>query len=160
MQRLQLLQSQQEVLQRRLSLRVPSPDTAPLSTTSPTNSFFSSPTSSRKSSTSWSPEPLSSAPSPLSSTAPHVSSSIEDASKLREVNEQIKFTLTELLNTDSVRSDVEFRAWIQDRLLDVEHEIRKQRRRHSAGDRQFARSIALHMSPESSFESRGHRPSI
>jgi len=69
----------------------------------------------------------------------------EDEQKaLYEINQQIKATLTELLNTESVRSDEKYRAWIQERLMDAEHQIRKRRRRHSGADRDFAQSIAEH----------------
>jgi hypothetical protein len=74
-------------------------------------------------------------------------SHLEDTHRLCEVNQQIKATLTEMLNTDSVRSDSHFRAWIQERLMDVEQQIRKQRRRHSSTDRGVAASIASHISP-------------
>jgi len=75
---------------------------------------------------------------------------IEETRKLCEVNQQIKATLTEMLNTDSVRSDAHFRAWVQERLMDVEQQIRKERRRHSSTDRDAAASaasIAMHISP-------------
>jgi len=70
---------------------------------------------------------------------------IEDAHKLSEVNQEIKATLTELLNTNTCRTDGKYRQWVQGRLMDVEHEIRQQRRRRSSGsavDREFASSVA------------------
>jgi len=65
-----------------------------------------------------------------------------------EINKEIKATLTELLNTESVRSDEKYRQWIQERLMDAEQQIRRQRRRRSSSstvDREFASSIAEHM---------------
>lgn len=154
------LQSQQEVLQRRLSLQVPSD--APFTTPSP--SLSSSPTSTR-SSFSWSPEPeyyTSTRPIPTQPGMAHHSHHrhsvdyppSEDARKLSEINQQIKATLTELLNTESVRNDDKYRAWIQERLMDAEHCIRRNRRRHSNGDRQMAASIADHISPHPSLPTR------
>jgi hypothetical protein len=159
MQKLMLLQSQQEVLQRRLSLHVPTD--APFTTPSP--SLSSSPTSSR-SSYSWSPEPEYSSTRPIptqpdtahSSQRRHSHDDLhnEDSRKLSEVNQQIKATLTELLNTESVRSDSKFRAYIQERLMDAEHNIRRNRRHHSSGDREMAASIADHFSPHASLPTR------
>jgi predicted component of type VI protein secretion system len=67
-----------------------------------------------------------------------------DSQKLFEINQQMKATLTELLNTDSVRADDKYRAWIQERLMDAEHQIRRQRRRRSSSDREMAESIHEH----------------
>jgi len=47
---------------------------------------------------------------------------------LYELNHQIKTTLTELLNCDFVKHDKLFRAWVQGRLMDAEHELKRQRR--------------------------------
>lgn len=66
----------------------------------------------------------------------------EDGHKLYEINQRIKTTLTELLNTDAVRNDEKFRTWIQGRLMDAEMEMRRQRRRRSSIDREIAESIA------------------
>lgn len=155
-----LLSAQQEVLQRRLSLHLPS--AAPITTSSPEfQSLSSSPTSSpRTHSTSWSPEPSYSSMFPMAtqpiSAMPGTihrhrhsvdeSQSI-DSHKLCMINQQIKATLTELINTASVRSDEKHRAWVQDKLMDAEQQIRKTRRRHSSGDREMAASIATHFSP-------------
>ena len=51
----------------------------------------------------------------------------EDEMKLKDVNQQIKSTLTELLNCDSVRGDSRYRMWIQTRLMDAERELKKDR---------------------------------
>lgn len=58
----------------------------------------------------------------------------EEKQKLLNVNQQIKTTLTELLNCESVRTDRKYRMWIQSRLMDAEHEIKSERSR-SAGRR-------------------------
>jgi len=68
----------------------------------------------------------------------------EESHKLYEINQQIKATLTELLNTDSVKQDDKFRVWVQGRLMDAELEMRRQRRRRSSVDREIAESIAEH----------------
>jgi len=74
------------------------------------------------------------------------SAASEESQKLYEINQQIKATLTELLNTDSVKADDKFRVWLQGRLMDAEVEMRRQRRRRSTsnGDREVAESIADH----------------
>lgn len=51
--------------------------------------------------------------------------------KMRNVNLQIKSTLTELLNCESVRSDGRYRMWVQSRLMEAEQELRGARRRRS-----------------------------
>jgi hypothetical protein len=70
----------------------------------------------------------------------------EESHKLAEINHQIVATLTELLNTECVRSDDKQRAWIQERLMEAEHQNRRQRRRHSSNsERDFASAIAHHL---------------
>lgn len=155
MQRLQLLTSQQEVLRRRLSLQVPAD--AVFNSPSALASLSSSPSTSRHSSGSWASAdeldhstPIPTHPGAAYTRPPPIEASqVEDSYRLREVNEQIKATLTELLNTDSARSDDRFRAWVQERLMDVEQQIRRQRRRHSSGHRETADAIAMHISPDS-----------
>ena len=44
--------------------------------------------------------------------------------KLKSVNQQIKSTLTDLLNCDSVRGDQRYRMWVQTRLMDAERELK------------------------------------
>lgn len=51
----------------------------------------------------------------------------EDENKLKDVNLQIKSTLTELLNCESVRSDRKYRMWVQTRLMDAEQELKNSR---------------------------------
>jgi hypothetical protein len=70
----------------------------------------------------------------------------EESHKLAEINQQIIATLTELMNTDCIRNDDKQRSWIQERLMEAEHQIRRERRRHSSnagGD--FASAIAQHL---------------
>ena len=59
---------------------------------------------------------------------------LEEA-KLCDVNEGIKRTLTELLNCEATRGEDnrQFRAWVQTRLMEAERELRRGRRRRSAG---------------------------
>ncbi|KAF9733104.1 hypothetical protein PMIN01_08786 [Paraphaeosphaeria minitans] len=148
-QKYMLLSSQQEVLNRRLSLHVPCG--APMTTASPEmQSLASSPRTSFSST--WSLEPeFTSNPIPVqqsSSGHRHDIPDPENAHKLFQVTKDIKATLTELLNTESARSDGRYRQWIQERLMDAEQQIRRQRRRRSSGstsDREFASSIAVHL---------------
>lgn len=145
-----LLDSQQEVIRRRLSLQLPS--TAPMTASSP--EFQSISATSRPSYASpWSPEPeYTSTQSTLSHPIPTMpgtahrrnmsESHTEDSDKLCDINKQIKATLTDLLNTESVRSDEKYRVWVQARLLDAEHQIRLQRRRRSSADKDMAELIA------------------
>jgi len=51
----------------------------------------------------------------------------EDETKLKLVNHQIKNTLTELLNCESVRGDRRYRMWVQTRLMDAEKELKRDR---------------------------------
>lgn len=53
----------------------------------------------------------------------------EDEMKLKEVNLQIKCTLTDLLNCESVRADNRYRIWVQTRLMDAERELKVSRTR-------------------------------
>lgn len=53
----------------------------------------------------------------------------EDEMKLKDVNLQIKGTLTDLLNCESVRSDDRYRTWVQTRLMDAEKELKVSRSR-------------------------------
>lgn len=55
----------------------------------------------------------------------------EEENKLLNVNQQIKTTLTELLNCGSVRSDKRYRMWVQSRLMDAEQELKRSRSRSS-----------------------------
>ncbi|KAF2848190.1 hypothetical protein T440DRAFT_556770 [Plenodomus tracheiphilus IPT5] len=146
MQKYMLLSAQKEALQRRMALEIPF--AAPMAAESPEfQSLSSSPTWSPKYA---SPYPTVTDPVPTrSSMSPR--GSIDDmhtteTAKLSELNHQIVATLTELLNTESVRSDEKHHRWIQERLMELEHQIRRDRRRHSSNaERNFASSIAQHI---------------
>jgi len=53
----------------------------------------------------------------------------EDEEKLKECNQQIKSTLTDLLNCESVKGDRRYSRWVQSRLMDVEKELKERRSR-------------------------------
>jgi hypothetical protein len=144
MQKYLLLSAQKEALQRRVALQLPFG--VPREPSSPEFQSLSS-------SPDWSPSYASPYPSATESipTRTGVASprtSIDgmhtnESHKLAEINQQIIATLTELLNTESVRNDDKSRAWIQDKLMEAEHQIRRQRRRHSSNsERDFASAIA------------------
>ncbi|KAH7555927.1 hypothetical protein BM1_06453 [Bipolaris maydis] len=147
MEKYMLLSAQKEALQRRMAMEIPF--NAPMTPNSPEfQSLSSSPTSTKYSSS----FPTASDPIPVSSrTSATPRTSVDDihtdeSQKLAEINQQIVATLTELLNTDCIRNDEKQRAWIQERLMEAEHQIRRERRRHSSnvgGD--FASAIAQHL---------------
>jgi len=146
MQKYRRLSNQQENLRRRLSLQIPSP--APL-TAHTLESLSSSATTSRTSLNNepYYTSPMSAYPTPGSSFDLHnmaIDNQSDEGRTLYEINQQMKATLTELLNTDAVKNDDKFRFWIQGRLMDTEAEMRRQRRRRSSGDREFAENIAEH----------------
>lgn len=75
---------------------------------------------------------------------------------LYEINQQIKLTLTELLNCDGVKHDKMFRAWVQTRLMEAEHQLKRQRRRRSSMSPEIKRThennpVASGLSWRSSF---------
>ncbi|KAF1949289.1 hypothetical protein CC80DRAFT_497604 [Byssothecium circinans] len=154
MQKYMALLSEQEVLRRRLSLHTPA--TVPTTSSSPEfRSMAPSPIQSRPIfTTTWGGDATyaTTASNPIpaqpGSAHRHSIADTEDAHKLAEVSQEIKAILTELLNTESCRTDGKYRQWIQGRLMDTEHEIRQQRRRRSTGsseERVFASSIAEHL---------------
>ena len=53
---------------------------------------------------------------------------LEEERKLVNVNQQIKTTLTELLNCEGVKQDRRYCAWVQRRLMEAERELKKGRR--------------------------------
>lgn len=55
--------------------------------------------------------------------------------KLLNVNQQIKTTLTELLNCEGTRNDERYRVWVMERLMDVERDLKIGRRRDSVVSR-------------------------
>lgn len=143
--------SQEEVLRRRMSLHIPSG--VPMTASSPElQSLSSSPTMSQPLySSSWAPLEYTSAtePIPIGGHPGMVHEPIRNAHNVGsestgEINHQMKATLTELLNTESVRSDEKYRAWIQERLMDAEQKCRRQRRRRSSNPsgEELATSIA------------------
>ena len=52
--------------------------------------------------------------------------------KLFDVNECIKRMLTDLLNCEYARTHLDFRMWVQSRLMETERELRLERRRRSS----------------------------
>lgn len=133
------LSTQKDNIQNRLAFASPSATVSPVSAPSPTNLFSLSPVKSlgsplqpnnyHSSISSYlsSSQPIAAMPHPGLSMPTAQSDMDED--RLAEVNHQIKATLTELLNHESVRHDDSFRHWVQERLMEAEAETRKQRRR-------------------------------
>lgn len=72
----------------------------------------------------------------------------EEEGKLKDVNEQIKCTLTDLLNCESVRTDKSYRMWVQTRLMNTEKELKGDRakscERRRQSDAGFSESIGNH----------------
>ena len=64
---------------------------------------------------------------PVLSGSPSLSEIEEEELKLMNINLQIKATLTELLNCESVRKNQQYRMWIQTRLMDAERELKGSR---------------------------------
>ncbi|KAF2012043.1 hypothetical protein BU24DRAFT_412578 [Aaosphaeria arxii CBS 175.79] len=154
MQRYLKLSSQQENIRRKLSLETQSPTSPEFRSmsSSPTESMQSSMHSSTTATEPHLPSPM---PIPIQRQRHSVDYTGDDAKRtLCDINQQMKATLTELLNQN--RSDDKYRAWVQEKLLETEQQIRKQRRRHSSGDREMAASIATHFSPTQSFASPWH----
>lgn len=72
-----------------------------------------------------------------------------DEDKLFEINKQIRATLTDLLNCDSVKGDDRMRGWVQSRLMDAQHVINTQKRRRISDDTAaHAESIRYSMDDE------------
>ncbi|KXS94440.1 hypothetical protein AC578_5196 [Pseudocercospora eumusae] len=155
LQRYLALTSQQSALRRRIYMaNSPSPPTSPMSSAadSPGSPTMSSPTTSSASGSPTvearhfsqiSPPALTlpsrrgSTKSPVIEPIPEDKGSnptvqIPQASsqdQLFHVNQEIKATLTDLLNCDAARNDPKMRLWIQSRLMDAELELKRQRRR-------------------------------
>jgi len=144
MQKYMLLSAQKEALQRRISLQIPFG--APMEVSSPEfQSLSSSPACSPDYAPSYqtTTEPIPATRSAMAYPTSADDIHTEDSHKLAEINHQIVATLTELLNTECVRSDDKQRAWIQEKLMEAEHQGRRQRRRHSSNaERDFASAIA------------------
>jgi hypothetical protein len=58
-----------------------------------------------------------------------------DERALCDIDGRIKGALTELLNSDGVRGDEKARGWVMERLLEVEREMRRLRKRRSCDGR-------------------------
>jgi len=147
LQKYLLLHSQHDALQKHLSLITPShaspPSNSHLRRTSQTSSLSSSPSDdSYLSSPPRFHQRSGSLPRPnrpvmktrRSSLPAVIDESLlgemeEDESKLKSVNQQIKSTLTDLLNCESVRGDRRYRMWVQTRLMDAEKELKGSRSR-------------------------------
>jgi hypothetical protein len=69
---------------------------------------------------------------PSASASSELDALLAEEAKLLRCNRQIKSTLTELLNCESVRRDRGYSAWVQRRLMEAEMEL-KEGRRHSVG---------------------------
>jgi hypothetical protein len=67
----------------------------------------------------------------------------QDEMKLKDVNQQIKSTLTELLNCESVRGDRRYRMWIQTRLMDAEKELKNNRSKSCDRRRSLDASVMM-----------------
>jgi hypothetical protein len=70
---------------------------------------------------------------------------------LLEINQQIKATLTELINCEDVKHDKKFRAWVQVKLMEAEHELKRQRKRKSNVDVETMRAISEHLGTTPAF---------
>ncbi|KAF1931496.1 uncharacterized protein M421DRAFT_313676 [Didymella exigua CBS 183.55] len=146
MQKYILLTAQKEALQRRMSMSIPF--SLPISTSSPEfQSLSSSPTSpiDYVSTCLTTTEPVPTRPGTVPQTSVDDTHTSE-SHKLCEINQQIVATLMELLNTEAVKTDPKYRAFIQEKLMESEQQIRRQRRRRSSNaERDYASSIAHHL---------------
>jgi len=68
-----------------------------------------------------------------------------DEANLYEINHKIKALLTDLLNCEAVKQDKMYRAWVQARLMDAEHELKRQRRRRSSVAQETIRTISMNL---------------
>jgi hypothetical protein len=141
LQKYLLLHSQHDALQKHLESISQSPSsttstassllmsTSPTSPASFSTSYHNQRRHRRSSTTSYttpSISPIAELPSTLSAS-PSLSEIEEEELKLMNVNQQIKTTLTELLNCESVREDRRYRMWVQTRLMDAERELKDSR---------------------------------
>jgi len=78
-------------------------------------------------------------------TAPGPVDNAVDEEHLLEINQQIKASLTELINCEDVKHDENFRAWVQAKLMEAEHELKRQRKRKSSTDFDTMRAISEHL---------------
>jgi hypothetical protein len=148
------LSRQSDKLRQRLSLSLPTssplspPEYDPLSSSPPRRMSTASMSSTifpMSYSSTWS-----TSSAPVSSIPDHHPTSTEEDT-LHEINQQIKATLTELLNCDSVKHDKAFRAWVQARLMDAEIELKRYRKRRSSIDKKTMDAFADHISHTPAF---------
>lgn len=141
---------QSESLRERLSMHSSSNDDLfSFNNMSPSHSPFAGPNRRRSSVSPSSPKQAYSFPTmqvwPKPQAVPHTWKTSEseqvDEAYLFEINHQIKCLLTDLLNCESVKSDKLYRAWVQARLMDAEHELKRQRRRRSSAAQETLRAI-------------------
>ncbi|KAG9234858.1 hypothetical protein BJ875DRAFT_290439 [Amylocarpus encephaloides] len=146
LQKYLLLHDQQSSLQKHLEEVLPSPTSSPPTSCATSTSSVSSALNSTTNlalehhddvqiiNPRQRPHSLRRLPS-LPSHLPHanVDDMNVDEQKLNEVNQQIKSTLTDLLNCAGVRSDGRYRRWVQTRLMDVQRELKCHRRKGSFG---------------------------
>jgi hypothetical protein len=71
-----------------------------------------------------------------------------DTLEQRDIDQHLKAALTDLLNTEPIRSEERYRTYIQKILIDVEQRIRKQRHRSTYKDWETAASIATSLGIE------------
>ncbi|KAF2631810.1 hypothetical protein BU25DRAFT_197250 [Macroventuria anomochaeta] len=143
MQKYILLAAQKEALQRRMSMSIPFG--LPMSTSSPEFQSLSSSFTDYTSTYPTATEPVPTRPGTVTQSSVHDMHN-DESHKLYEINQQIVATLMELLNTEAVKTDPKYRAFIQEKLMESEHQIRRQRRRHSSNaERDYASSIAHHL---------------
>lgn len=146
MERYTRLSQQSETLRQRLSMSSSSDDFSPVESYSPDSSPIQR-TSSTTRTQAYSFPSAQVWPVPQAVPATWKSSESEqvDEANLYEINHKIKALLTELLNCDSVKQDKMYRAWVQARLMDAEHELKRQRRRRSSVAQETIRTISLNL---------------
>src|ERR1700761_5959128 len=133
-ERYRRLSEQSETIRQRLSLSISAFESYSPESVSPMSSHqeYSYPAPSV-----WPP------PQAVASSSPAGTEQVYEAT-LYEISQQIKMTLTELLNCNSVKRDRMFRAWVQERLMDAEHELKRQRRRKSSVTQDTLRAFSEH----------------
>ncbi|THZ27736.1 hypothetical protein D6C91_02164 [Aureobasidium pullulans] len=133
------------------SFTAPSPafsfSTKPSSPTTARRHSRSSSTSTRRSSLSppTSPNRTTIPPIPEEETLEAPPPLSNDEVKLADISSRIKNTLTDLLNCDAVKSDSRMRSWVATRLMDVEHDLKEQKRRRHSSHAEDAELIASHL---------------
>ncbi|KAK4991908.1 hypothetical protein LTR66_002130 [Elasticomyces elasticus] len=154
-----VLHMQQEKIRKRLSSSSPSPTTSPRTSMSEGAQQSFSPRRRGSSFTDSTPPTfpsnMFSSPNVHNTINPIPEEAVSDSSdsetlglsvdqdSLYDINKQIKTTLTDLLNCESVKHDGsgKFRLWIQSRLMEAEKELKKQKRRRISGGSEQADAI-------------------